>query len=79
MQTVIETFHSKICIKKKYINIIYFPIDRWLTNYPELIDKIFSKIIILESIKDNNNFYFNDIMLTQVCGGTAMGTKFAPT
>ena len=56
-------------------------IDRWLTNYPELIHKRFSKEFILESIKvilENNNFYFNDIMFNQV-RGTAIGTKFAPT
>ena len=56
-------------------------IDRWLTNYPELIHKRFSKEFILESIKvilENNNFFFNDIMFNQV-RGTAIGTKFAPT
>ena len=56
-------------------------IDRWLTNYPELIHKRFSKKFILESIKvilENNNFYFNDIISNQV-RGTPMGTKFAPT
>ena len=53
----------------------------WLTKYPELIHERFSKEFILESIKiilENNNFYFNDKMYTQV-RGTAMGTKFAPT
>ena len=55
--------------------------NRWLTKYPELIHERFSKELILESIKiilENNNFYFNDKMYTQV-RGTAMGTKFAPT
>ena len=56
-------------------------INNWLTKYPELIHERFSKEFILESIKiilENNNFYFNDKMYTQV-RGTAMGTKFAPT
>ena len=56
-------------------------INSWLTKYPELIHERFSKEFILESIKiilENNNFYFNDKMYTQV-RGTAMGTKFAPT
>ena len=56
-------------------------IDNWLTKYPNLIHKRFSKEFILESIKtilENNNFLFNDVMYNQV-RGTAMGTKFAPT
>ena len=56
-------------------------INSWLTKYPQLIHERFSKEFILESIKiilENNNFYFNDKMYTQV-RGTAMGTKFAPT
>ena len=56
-------------------------INSWLTKYPELIHERFSKEFILESIKiilENNNFYFNYKMYTQV-RGTAMGTKFAPT
>ena len=56
-------------------------INSWLSKYPELIYERFSKEFILESIKiilENNNFYFNDKMYTQV-RGTAMGTKFAPT
>ena len=56
-------------------------IDNWLTKYPNLIHKRFSKDFILESIKtilENNNFLFNDVMYNQV-RGTAMGTKFAPT
>ena len=56
-------------------------INNWLTKYQELIHERFSKEFILESIKiilENNNFYFNDKMYTQV-RGTAMGTKFAPT
>lgn len=56
-------------------------IKSWLSKYPELIHKRFSKDFICESIKfilENNNFFFNDAMYTQV-RGTAMGTKFAPT
>ena len=56
-------------------------INSWLSKYPELIHKRFSKEFILESIKtilENNNFFFNETMYTQV-RGTAMGTKFAPT
>ena len=56
-------------------------INSWLTKYPELIHERFSKEFILESIKiilENNNFYFNVKVYTQV-RGTAMGTKFAPT
>ena len=56
-------------------------INSWLTKHPELIHERFSKEFILESIiiiLQNNNFYFNDKMHTQV-RGTAMGTKFAPT
>ena len=56
-------------------------IRNWLTKYPNLIHKRFSKELILESIKtilENNNFYFNDVMFNQV-RGTAMGTRFAST
>ena len=56
-------------------------INSWLSKYPDLIHKRFSKEFILESIKtilENNNFFFNETMYTQV-RGTAMGTKFAPT
>ena len=56
-------------------------INSWLSKYPYLIHKRFSKEFILESIKtilENNNFFFNETMYTQV-RGTAMGTKFAPT
>ena len=54
-------------------------INSWLTKYPELIHERFSKEFIFESIKiifENNNFYFNDKMYTQVGG---YGKKFAPT
>ena len=56
-------------------------INSWLSKYPELIHKRFSKEYILESIKtilENNNFFFSETMYTQV-RGTAIGTKFAPT
>ena len=56
-------------------------INNWLKKYPNLIHKRFSKEFILESIKtilENNQFYFNDVMLNQV-KGTAMGTKFSHT
>ena len=55
-------------------------IKSWLSKYPDLIHKRFSKQFVLESIKmilENNNF-FNETMYTQV-RGTAMRTKFAPT
>ena len=60
-----------------YINII----NSWLSKYPDLIHKRFSKEFILESTKtilENNSFFFIETMYTQV-RGTAMGTKFAPT
>ena len=56
-------------------------INSWLSKYPELIHDRFTKEFILESTKlilENNNFYFNETMYTQV-RGTAIGTKFAPT
>ena len=56
-------------------------IDSWLTKYPELIHERFSKEFNLESIKiilENNKFYFNVKMYTQV-RDTAMGTQFAPS
>ena len=68
-------------VHPQYIYIYIKAITSWLTKYPELIHERFSKEFILESIKiilENNNFYFNDKMYTQV-RGTAMGTKFAPT
>ena len=52
-----------------------------VTDYAALIHERFSKEFILESIKiifENNDFYFNDKMYTQV-RSTARGTKFAPT
>ena len=56
-------------------------INSWLSKYPDLIHKIFSKEFLLESIKtilENNYFFFNKTMYTQV-RGTAMRKIFAPT
>ena len=54
----------------------------WLSKYPDLMHKRFSKEFILESIKTilkNNNFFFNETMHNQVRGTARGGAKFAPT
>ena len=57
-------------------------IERWLTKYPELMHKRFSKELLLETIKSYLKRIISISMTTCMYNqvpGNAMATKFAPT